>query len=301
MIRHASAEDLAGLDLGALKPRKAARVRNHIAGCIKCTQLSGRVSAVRMVLASVTYPPMPESFVTRLDTTIASESARRIANAPATEAGRRDLPERRSRSRWQLPGVSAVGTRLVAAAAALVIIGFGGYEIATHVVGKATTTAASNGSAAVPSAGAMTLGPTVQYGTAHAAKTVRTVSSSTNFTTADLGAQALAAVQSAKAEGATGATGATHVAAPAPTSGGASANSSVRSHTASPASLAGCLDRIVGSQPVQLVETAKFDGQPATIIVTTPSSAGPAEVWVVGAACSATNSDVLAHETLSRT
>lgn len=303
MIRHASAEDLAGLDLGALRPRKAARIRHHVAGCIKCTQISGQVSAVRMVLTTVTYPSMPESFATRLTTAIASESARRIADAPATEAGRRDLPERQPggwRGRRQLPGVSVLGTRLVAAAGALVVIGLGGYEIATHAGGGATT-AASSGSATAPSASAMTLGPTVQYGAGSSAKTVQTVNSATNFTASDLGPQALAAVQAAKSEGATGASGTTHAAAPAPTAGGESANSSVRSQAAGPTSLADCLDRVVGSQPVQLVETAKFDGKPATIIVTTQSSTRPAEVWVVGAACSATNADVLAHQTLSRT
>ncbi len=136
MTRHASAEDLAGLDLDALKPRKAAKIRGHVGGCVQCTQLSSQVSAVPAMLASQPYPAMPASVSTRLDTALASESAQRLASAPATEAGRRDLPDRshapKPRRGWQLPGMSVAGTRLVAAAGALVIVGVGRvYEIAT--------------------------------------------------------------------------------------------------------------------------------------------------------------------------
>jgi len=52
---------------------------------------------------------------------------------------------------------------------------------------------------------------------------------------------------------------------------------------------------------VELVETATFEGQPATIIVTQQTATHSAEVWAVGAACSAAHPDVLDHQTLSRT
>ena len=56
----------------------------------------------------------PTSCRARIDTALASESAQRLASAPATEAGRRDLPTRSRRARraaagWQLPG--HVGSR----------------------------------------------------------------------------------------------------------------------------------------------------------------------------------------------
>ncbi len=199
MIRHATAEDLASLDLDGLRARKAARVRNHVATCVRCTQLSSQVSAVPTVLASVSYPSMPSNLTSQLDATLASESSRRLANAPATEADRRDLPERRSRRShggWQLPGMSNLGTRLVAAAGALVLVGVGGYEFATHTGGSVNTTSAdSSGSASVPSARQVSLGPSVQFGQASGTKTIRTVYSAENFTAADLGVQALAAVR----------------------------------------------------------------------------------------------------------
>jgi hypothetical protein len=127
------------------------------------------------------------------------------------------------------------------------------------------------------------------------------VRSSTNFTTSGLSAQALAAVQAAKLEGATGAH---RAAVPAPTAAGvpAASNSSRSQATSkSPSGLSSCLDGLVGSQPVQLVETARFNGVPATIIVTKQTAVRPAQVWAVGPACSASHPDVLAHQTLTRT
>lgn len=301
MSRHASAEELAGLDLDALKPRKAAKIRAHVATCVQCTQLSSEVSAVPATLASLSYPAMPASVSTQLDTALASESTQRLASAPATEAGRRDLPDRHRAPKpwrgWQLPGMSALGTRLVAAAGALVIVGAGGYEIATHAVGNVGTAASSSGSVTAPSTGRMSAGPSVQYGQRASVKTVQTMHASTNFTRADLGPQALAAVHAAEV-----ARLGTHSAAgPAPSGAARSANTGINPGGPNHSSLASCLDGIVGSQPLQLVETAKFDGSPATIIVTAQTAARPAEVWAVAPSCSASNPNVLDHLTLSRT
>ena len=196
MSRHVSAEDLASLDLDALKPRKAARIRSHLMTCAQCTQLSSQVSGVSSTLASVSvsYQAMPASLCARLDAVIASESAQRLAEAPAAEAGRRDLPERSNRVRpqrrgWQLPGLSVPATRLVAAAGALVIVGVGGYAIATNVSGPASGTAASSSGAAgvpMPATSQLRLGPRVQYGLPRAPKTIRMVSSNMNFQSSKL-------------------------------------------------------------------------------------------------------------------
>jgi hypothetical protein len=303
MSRHASAEELAGLDLDALKPRKAAKIRAHVSTCVQCTQLSSQVSAVPATLASMSYPGMPASVSARLDTALASESSQRLASAPATEAGRRDLPDRRlaakPRRGRRLPGMSVLGTRLVAAAGALAIVAAGGYEIATHTSSNVGGIAASSsGSAAAPSVGRMSAGASVQYGQSASAKTVQTVHAATNFTAAGLGTQALAAIRTAKLEG----VGGTHNGGrPAPSFSGSATNSAAKPGSPSQASMASCLDGLVGSSPVQLVEMAKFDGQPATIIVSAQTAARPAEVWAVTPSCSASHTDVLDHLTLSRT
>jgi hypothetical protein len=304
MTRHASAEDLASLDLDGLKPRKAARVRAHVATCVQCTQLVAQVSAVPVLLASVPYPSMPPSLAEQLDAALAREAVQRLANAPATEAGRRDLPARHARkahAKWQLPGLSVLGTRLVAAAGAVVIAGVGGYEVVANTSGSANRTAASStGSAAsLPSAHQVTVGPTVQYGQPSAREAIQEVHAGTNFTRADLGPQAVAAVEAAKLAGANGTQFRTNNAPTA--SGSAASNLPSKAHADQFTGLSSCLDGIVGSRPVQLLETAQFEGKPATIIVSSRTATASAEVWVVGPACSASHPDVLAHETLSHT
>jgi hypothetical protein len=307
MRRHISVENLASLDLGALGPRKARRFRAHLATCIVCTRVSKQLTSVSAVLASTSYPPMPESFTIRIQATIATESSQRVASAPATEAGRRDLPERGGRARHQrtgrrVPGMSGLGMRLAAAAGALVILGVGGYEIASHTGGgtAAGTSASSNGSAAAPGTGQVSLGPEVRYGQSAASKSVRTVTSDTNFTAANLGSLALASVREAQQHGAAGSVPASRAPAPS-TQANTGASGATGYATPSSSQLASCLDGIAGSKRVLLVEEAKFEGKPATIIVTAQTSTQQAEVWAVGPSCTASNPDVLDHLRLSRT
>jgi hypothetical protein len=304
--RHVSAEVLASLDLDAVKPRKAARIRAHVSTCVQCTQLSSEVSAVPRMLASASasYQAMPENLSVRLDTVIATESAQRLAEAPASEAGRRDLPERSrvrpERHGWQLPGLSVLATRLVAAAGALVIVGVGGYEIATNAVdtGSSGTAASSSGAAALPRSATppMSLGPTVHYGPAKASKAIRMVSSNMNFQPSKLAGEAIAAVAAARVHGAVGFNA---LGPPSATSG---ANGPAKIPTmSSTGAVAGCLDRIAGKQTVLLVEMAKYSGSPAMIIVTAANASRSAQVWVVAPTCSGSHPDVLHHLRLSRT
>ena len=293
------------LDLDGLKPRKAAKVRAHVAGCSRCTQLSSEMSAVPVALASVSYPAMPEQLTARIDTALATESANRLASAPATEASRGDLPARSRRApkrdRWQLPGLSVLGTRLVAAGSAVIIVGVGGYEIASHVGGNAAqTSASSSGSVAAPRAQAqqMTLGAEVRYGEPTPTKSVQTVDSDTNFTATNFGAEADAAVRGAKLRGTLGAQANS---GPAPSSRASSSNGANGSSTPAETQLTSCLDRLVGNQTVVLVDEALYEGKPATIIVTAQTAAHGSGVWAVGPACSASHPDVLEHLTLART
>jgi hypothetical protein len=64
--------------------------------------------------------------------------------------------------------------------------------------------------------------------------------------------------------------------------------------------LEGCVARIAADRPVLLVDIARYLGGPATLVVV--GGPGPAadHLWVVGPACSATASDVLAQRDLPR-
>ena len=224
MNRHATLDELARLGADDLRPRKAAKVGRHLATCQQCTEVSNQLSGVPALLSSVQFPQMPQSLATRIDSVLAAEAAQRVAAEPATEADRRDLP---SRSDTRLPGwrrarsprssrpradrpwgwMPVPATRVLATAAAILIVGASGYEIATHTTGAGTSNSgsASSGSRAVvvptPFTSQASLGPQVDYRQAGTEKTIRTVSSDANFHAATLADQASTAVMEAKLDG----------------------------------------------------------------------------------------------------
>jgi hypothetical protein len=299
--RHASADELASLSADALRSRKAARIDRHLAGCEQCTQLSRQLDTVPILLADAQYPPMSESFSVRIEAALAVESRQRLAALPATEAGRRELPaqhrRRAARTSWHLPGLSVAVTRLVAAGGALAIVAAGGYEIATHA-GSGATTSPSAGSAAAPAqVQQMSLGPDVTYGQPGAQHTIHAVQSSADFAPASLSTQAVDAVHAAQAKGAS----AGEPASGAPGASRAQSNGLIGSAapSAGPVTrLAGCLNLIAAARDVLLVDIARFNHKPATIIVIAATASSPAEAWVVGSSCSASAKDVLAHVVL---
>jgi hypothetical protein len=298
---HASADDLASLEADVLRPRKAAWLDRHLAGCEQCTQLRGQLDAVPTLLASAQYPAMPETVFVRIEATLAVEARLRLAGQPATEAGRRDLPAgRRGRAavqRWHFPGLSVPATRLVAAAGALAIVAGGSYAIATNA-GNGTASSPSAASAGAPAqVQQMSLGPEVTYGQTGALHTIHAVQSSADFAPASLRTQVVDAVHAAKARHASAAQPTFN----APTASRAQGSSSIGSAAPSggPVSrLAGCLNLIAAARTVLLVDIAHFAHKPATIIVIAATAASPAEAWVVGSACSASAKDVLAHAVL---
>lgn len=59
--------------------------------------------------------------------------------------------------------------------------------------------------------------------------------------------------------------------------------------------LAGCVTRIGGGKVPLLVDAATYEGRAATVVALPGADAHHADVWVVGANCSPSNPDVLAH------
>ena len=332
MNRHVTPEEVARLSAGDLRARKAAAVGRHVSECPACGQLNSQLSGVSALLASASYPEMPASLSSRIDTALAAEAAQRVAVEPATEAGRRDLPARSGarprrwlgtprattagrRTGWQMP---APALRVLATAGAIILVGTGGYEIASHTGGSPSgPTAAPTGSAHAPAAAhgnQVATGPQVTYQQNGSAETIRTVTSDTNFHAATLADQAAAAVTAAKKDGvhaspAAGSNGASAPAAsPSAGAGRLSTGASTSPNAAnSQSQLAGCLSRLVpAGQVVLLVERARYEDAKATIIVAVPTWARDtdppqdAQVWAVGEACSAANGDVLSHVRVAR-
>src|SRR5258708_35547076 len=108
--KHMSMDQLASLTVGELRPRNAAKIQAHVTQCEQCTQVGQQLNAIPAILASATYPPIPQNLSARTDSAISREAWQRQAAMPATETGRRDLPARRPRARagsgWHLPGLS---------------------------------------------------------------------------------------------------------------------------------------------------------------------------------------------------
>jgi len=336
MRKHASLDELALLDADALKPRQAARVRSHLAQCGECSQHHAALGAVPSMLASAStrYEPMPDNLSTRLNSALAAESAQRQASEPGTEANRGKLPARSRRSGmlagagrgWRMPSLSGPTVRALATAAAVAVVVGGGIGIATQLGGGGSSSSSSPSGGAhaavrapanVPSSGPDHLhkGLSVSYGHGSSAHRVQEFTAATDFVPARLTAQVTAAIRAAKRSGAatnsalSGAPPTTSAAPSSSLSNTASAASTASApHTSGNASsvqaapsagqLAGCLDVIVPGQKLQLLEHAKFEGKPATIIVTAAPPGHPEQVWVVGNSCSATNRDVLLHGTV---
>jgi hypothetical protein len=326
MNRHATLDELASLGADNLRPRKAARINRHVATCAQCTEVNDRLSSVPALLSSVPFPQMPTSLSIRIDSVLAAEAAQRVAAEPATEAARRDLPVRAGRRRpaprlgWHRPSrlawtLSVPATRVIATAAAIVVVAVGGYEIASHTAGAPFSSSAASGAAQpTPFSSQVSFGGSVTYQQNGSTTAIQMGNSSTNFQAATLAAQAQAAVTAAKADDVHSHAVQANSSLATPTSSFAiSSAKGTAGALSGPASmspgsqLAGCMDRVITpGQVVLLVERAKFDNKPATILVTAPAALSginppkEAEIWALGSTCSATNSDVLDHVKVAR-
>jgi hypothetical protein len=312
MTRHIDAVALARFRDGDLSQARAARVSAHLARCGRCADLSAELASVTMLLASAQAPPIPDDLAARIRSTLAIEAARRAAAEPGTEPGRRDLPARSPGPRWRLPGLSwPAALRTLAAAGVIAVIAGGGYELIGGHPASTGHPAGSHGSAAgraaagrmSPAAGLgpkaaapqSAFGPNLRYGRPGQHTSFVPVSTATDFRPASLTGQvsaALSQVRSTRGPLAGGSLGTDGTAAPSRSSQAAGQFGGIPLPE-----LQACVTRIAaGSGAVLLVDIARYQGRPATVIVTMPSGGSARQVWVVGPACSGSRSDVLAQQ-----
>jgi hypothetical protein len=304
MKRHVGAAALARFREGDLSPRKAARVSSHLAGCARCTDLSAELAGITMLLASTQAPAMPERLAVRIQDTLAAEAARRVALDPGTEPLRRDLPgrdgghrrPRRRPGRW-----SPVMVRALAAAGAIVVAAGGGYLLISQNATNGSSGSASSAGVAAPAgtqhraaasrplAGPAATGPELRYGPPGGQASVVPVASGTNFVPAALAGQVTAALSQVRNGRGTLGAATTPSAAPVSPDLGRFGGVSV-------SALQGCVSRIAARGRVLLVDVAKYQGRQATVIVVMPQGSADRQVWVVGPACSASRSDVIARQ-----
>jgi hypothetical protein len=302
MTRHVSTENLARFRAGDLSPARSRRVAAHLRNCARCRETSDALARVPSLLAAVEVPPMPAHLAARIETALAAESAHRAAGAPSP-ASAPERPARHSaaRRKHRRPVIlSAPALRVLAVAGAAVVLVGGGVELLSHATGASSGTSSGSSSAsrsdAAPAAGHRAAGPRassgrnfngmtgpIQYQHDGRPTVITPVQTGTNYRSARLTQQVSSVIAAHRGQFSSA------VPAVTPNSGTA----------APPRTLSGCVSRIAAGRTVLLVDVARFDHKPATIIVTARQGASAAQVWVVGLGCSATASDVLAHRALS--
>ncbi|MFL6099301.1 MAG: anti-sigma factor family protein [Actinomycetales bacterium] len=256
-----------GLSTGA----SAIGPEQHLAGCPDCQTALADQLAVRRMLQRVPDPgPMPADVIARLDSALANAGTRNVA-APATVVPLRS-PERRSGVLGRL--AESRLTKSLVAAAAVGLIGIGGYSAINRQTGTAGGSSASRANDS--SAGGGSVPKAVQQ-----LSGVHPLASGSAYTQANI-AGLLAKRLAAK-----------------PASGISDfAEQSSGGPLATTAGLQSCLQALGEPSTVpELVDLASFAGKPAAVLVL-PTPSGGRVVWVVSRTCSPGHEGLLYYAAL---
>jgi hypothetical protein len=239
---------------------------DHLSGCAQCRTALGDQIAVQGWLRRVPGPgPMPSDVVTRLDAALAA--ARRDDSPSGTV-----LPMRTESARASRLGrlVESRVTKSLVAAAAVVLIGVGGYAAINHTSSTSGSAGSSAGSAA-SAPGQQPAAGNAKSAFDAAAAAVR--ASGTAYTKANLTAEVTKQL--------TGATPAAQPTAPQAGTDSEGAQPALRT----PAGLHACLAALGDSAATPLlVDLATYNDQPVAVIVL-PGNADGRQIWVVARTC----------------
>jgi hypothetical protein len=284
-MTHPESGVLAEFRAGLVTGRRRASIASHLEACDRCAGLSDQLGKIPALLAAAPPPVMPDDVARRLDLVLAAEAAKRDSSERTVD----DSPAHRPaspgpRRRWDL---RLVTQRILVPAAAVVVLAAGGFGL-SRVAGSSPSSSAASGSAAAPAASvrsangtaAASSEPPSQSGAHHAIESplnFPVVNSGTDYQRATL-AQQLEAELRRQARSAAG------------------------PQVVMPGSLKGCVQRVTqGTRPgtLALVERARFQSQPAIVIVAVSGDHDAA--WVTTPGCSASSDHVLATATLPGT
>jgi hypothetical protein len=285
---HVDAETLAAFREELLSRRKAARVSAHLAACSRCAGLDAQLAEVSALLTTSTTPPMPDALTARIEAAIAAEAAARAATTADGTVAVGDRAARPSRPAGG-PGRSWLALRVAAVAAAFVVVAGGSYGAARLLSGNPEPTSGGGGIAApgfrenskaprMPSGATKVPGSQAAAGASSSPPLV--VSSGTNYQPGQLEAQVGALLTQNGAHVAT---------SPGPSPAGRPAGTIL--------AVPGCVPHVTGGKRPLLVDRAKYQGRPATVIVIPGATSGTLRALVVAGACTATTGRVVATTT----
>jgi hypothetical protein len=291
-MTHPDSGVLAEFSAGLITGRHAAQISAHLAACERCTGLCDELAELPALLAAVPAPVMPDTVLQRLENVLAAEADNRDSSERAGDDGAPDRVAGPLPRRTAGPGhrrhrdFRLVALRVLAPAAAVLVLAAGGYGL-SRIAGGSTNSIASSSSASSRSAESRAVpaaaGEAVPSGTTtnrsegspaiEAPITSGVVISGTDYRRATLVPQLEGELR-------------LHPRAPG------------TAQELTPASLQGCVLRVT-RDPLLLVEQARFQGQPAIVIVAVTGRHDTA--WLTTSACSAASDHVLATTTLPGT
>lgn len=279
---HLDPDVLAEFRAGLITGRRGRAISAHLASCADCAALRGRLAQVSALLAAVPAPTMPDALARRLDSALAAESSERASvQSPSSHRAPSWPPAVRVR-RLQ-PRMLA---QAAAALAVLAGIGFGLTQLggsstysspASSVAGGAAAGSraeAPSGAEAQSGAGG-SLGPE-RAGVSAASGEVYVVHSDVNYQHSTL-LQQLTAELAAR---------------PAVNSPAMKTATARPAATVASAQVRACALRLSAGAHIVLVQSARYQGTPVTVVVA--SSSKGEQAWVAGPACSGTDSNILA-------
>jgi hypothetical protein len=290
MTSHLDADGLASYQAGLVTGRPGRVITTHLAGCTECATLAEQLAEVSVLLAAAPMPPVPDALLQRLDLALATEYEERPV-VPVSKARRpwlKAAPWRGSGSRAGAGSRSGSGSRpvpwrVLAPAAAVLVLGAGGYGLSQLGSGPSPTAASSGtaagamragGAEAVPAASSASaprgeLGPREQVvAPDEPGGKLSVVYSQIDYQPANLASELSAQVRA-------GLTG-------------------VRPVT----TIAACVLRIADGAHPTLVEVARYRGSPVTVVVVPSASGHGYLARLAGPGCSAANSDIVAEAEL---
>jgi hypothetical protein len=259
---HLDYDTLADLAEGLLDESRAASADAHLVSCAVCRDRSAEIADVSLLLADAPVPPMSAELAARIDEALAAEAA--AGPGPVSVA---DLENRRRHKRLRV---------LSMAAAAVVVVGGGAFVARSLVGGSVSSDSQTAASKPVQD---RTARPGEQSGggasklQAPAEAAFPAARSGTDYTAAKLGDQVSAQLTKSRT-------------AKAP---------STTQDFAATQQLSGCVRRVTQGRTPMLVDVARYEGRPATLIVVPAVAADRLDVWVVGPACSATDTALVTH------